>query len=101
MFGIEHTTHDSISTVQALIFMLQIGLLRADSFSTVPPAIRGITAFEMFTLNLALMVLCSCVAVFPDFDSDLGQLSEVFQETGNPHINILSFLYTSYIEVLL
>ena len=64
--------------------MLQIGLLRADSFSTVPSAIRGITAFEMFTLNLALLVLCSFVAVFPDFDSDLGQLSDVFQETGKP-----------------
>ena len=81
--------------------MLQIGLLRADSVSTVLPAIRGFTVFEMFILNSALILLCSCAAVFPDFDADLGQLSDVFQETGNPHINMLSFLYTSYIEVLL
>ena len=66
--------------------MLQIGLLRADSVSTVPPAIRGITAFRMFTPILALLVLCSCVAVFPDFDSELGQLSDVFLEAGKTQL---------------
>ena len=81
--------------------MLQIGLLRADSVSSVFPSIRGSTVFEMFILNTALIWLCSCAVVFTDFDADLGQISDVFHETGNPHINMLSLLYTFYIEVLL
>ena len=97
VLGIEHRTHDSISTVQAWLFMLQIGLLRADSVSTVPSAIRGSTAFEMFTLKSALLVFCSCAAVYPDFDSKLGQLSDVFQETGKPtyeHFVLLCIYFT-------
>ena len=39
--------------------------------------------------------------MLPDFDADLGQLSDSFQDIGNPHINMLSCLYTSYIGVLL
>ena len=83
-----------MSTVQALIFMLQIGLLRADSVSSVSLAIRGSTVFEMFILRAALIWLCSCSAVFTDFDADLKQISDVYPETGNPHINMLSLLYT-------
>ena len=81
--------------------MLQIGLLRAVSVSSVFSAIRGPTVFEMFILTSSLIWICSCAAVFPDFDADLGQISDVFHETGNPHINMLSLLYTFYIEVLL
>ena len=74
--------------------VLQIGPYRAVSVSSVSLAIRGSTVFEMFILYTALIWLCSCAAVFTDFDADLKQISDVYHETGNPHINMLSLLYT-------
>ena len=64
----------------------QIAFLPPDTLSTSPPATRGITAFRMFTPLLALLVLCSCVACSPDFDADLGHLSDVFMEDGKTQL---------------